>query len=166
MIISDLTSWLSDTGTQIVTINLLDSQDSNKYFCAQLTVEPHGKYFTVKNAFTKTTGSIEEQQSFSYSVTGRTNNGIFVLQTVNWEGGSGYFYDILFVRIREGIGLSKTANDTLTLNQKWLLIEKLGAITLGDRVMVDVTIDENSVLINAKESLPPHNKHEWRVDLN
>lgn len=151
MIIKDLNAWISDSGDQIVSINLLDSQDSNKYFHAKnYEVKKHGEYFTLSLEIPSEDQKLSSAGSFSYVVEGVTDNGVFVLQTIENGGGTGYFQSLLFVRIREDMGFGKAQDDKLVLNQKRILIEKLGEMPLGDRVKVDVKVKGNTLVLNTE----------------
>lgn len=157
MIIKDLVPWISDSGDQVVAISLLDSQKSNKYFCAHLTTEREGKYFSVKNT--------SEEGFFLYTLEGITNNGVFVLKTTESGGGSGVFSDLLFIRIKEDVGFGDLTKDKLTLNHKRILIEKLGAIPLGDRVSASITVQGNSVILKTEQAIPPHEQTTQKIML-
>jgi hypothetical protein len=157
MIIKDLSTWISDGGDQVVAINLLQSQNTNRYFnYRDYKIEKHGKYFSVKLDL-----PLEDQDStafFKYTVEGVTDNGVFVIKTVENGGGSGYFYNLLFVRIREDSGFGNIENEKLALNRKRILIEKLGEIPLGDRTSPDIKVEKNNVRIESKQHLPPYEK--------
>lgn len=149
MIIKDLIPWISDYGNQVLVISLLKSQKSNKYFCENLEVSPEN--YTISN--------FDKEGAFSYSLEGKTDNGIFVIHTVESGGGTGRFSNLLFVRIREHVGLGEIENEKLELTDKMIVIEKLGSIYLGDRVNVKITIDGNSVLLKTQQDIFPHEEN-------
>lgn len=162
MIIKDLSTWISDGGDQIVAINLLDSQESNKYFCPHSETQKHGDYFSVE-----VPAASQEDHSFSYAIEGITDNGIFILQTMEWGGGgTGVFPNLLFVRIHEDMGLGEIKNDQLALNRKRLLIEKLGEFPLGDRVKTVVTVQGNTILLKSEQGLPPYHKSTKKITIS
>jgi hypothetical protein len=92
-----------------------------------------------------------EDSYFRYTLEGLTDNGVFVLQTAEWTGGTGTFYSLLFVRIIEGVGFGDETKGTLTLDHKRLLIEKLGEIPLGDRTNPIITVKGNEVHIETEQ---------------
>jgi hypothetical protein len=165
MIVKDLSPWISDSGDQVVSINLLDSQKSNRYFFEgkNLEIEDGGVPFSVKVTLSQEAeDSLRSSEYFIYKVLGKTANGIFVLKVIEGGGGSGIFSNLLFVRIREDKGFD---NKTLSLGRKRVLIETLGTVTLGDRVYSTVTIKKNSLLVETEEELPPHEKKVQEITL-
>ena len=162
MIIKDLGAWLSDGGDQVVEINLLDSQNSNRYYYDNSEIQKNKKYFSVK-----TVSNSQENNSFSYSIEGVTDNGFYILKTAEWGGGgTGIFYNLLFVRIRQGVGFGEAKNGRILLNHKRILIEKLGEIPLGDRVKSIITVQGNSILIEAEQAIPPYEKSTKKIMLS
>lgn len=162
MIIKDFGSWISDSGDQVVEINLLDSQTSNKYFCSHYEAQKQGKYFSVE-----VFPASKEEYSFRYHIEGMTSNGIFVLQTSQW-GGGGTMVDnrLLFVRILKGVGFGDVENDKLSLNHKRILIEKLGEFPLGDRVYATVKIEGNTLFIETQNPRFPKENSTKKITLS
>lgn len=148
-IIQDLSAWISDRGTQVQSISLLESQKSNRYFCQEIS-----------EAVTSENCQIDEHTEFDYFVIGKTDNDIFVLETVDSMGrggGSGVFYRLLLVRIieKEPIKISKSNGTSFengieqetTTNNKMILIEKVGELSLGDRTFPEFEIIGNKLII-------------------
>lgn len=148
LIVEALESWPSDRGDQIVAIDLLNSQDSNRFSLNGYRLEKYKNYFSVQHEGPDVEGS----RDFTYKVEGVTDNGIFVVKTVNaGKDGSGVFVNLLFLRMREDRGLSDIKEGKLVLNRKRILIEKLGSYDIGDRVSSDVKIEGNTVAVNTEE---------------
>lgn len=155
MIIKDLSASLSDGGDQVVAINLLQSQNSNKYFhSGKFETKKHGKYYSATLEIPVESSGQSPHGIFDYDVEGVTQNGIVVIQTAENGGGTGTFYSLLFVRIRKDVGLVDGENGKIDLNHKRILIEKLGAITLGDRKKAVVKIEKNNVVIGMEDFHP------------
>jgi hypothetical protein len=143
-IVQDLVGWISDSGDQIVGIDVLGSQGSNRYFYDKQSVEKTGEYFTVT--------AKREIDSVRYTVKGITDNGVIVLHEVEWnDEGSGVFHSLLLVRIRESAGLTNAASGQLKLDRKKIVIEKLGFLALGDRVNAEVSVEKNEVIIKTDD---------------
>ncbi len=121
-IIEDLGGLLSDTGDQVVAVNLLNSNSSNKYFGA-VTTQVRDKFPIVICK--------EKDTEFSYQYIGGSFNGIHIVRTWNSGGGTGIFCTIaLFI-----ITADKTIdyeNGSLVQRDRFLL-KKIGALPLGDR---------------------------------
>lgn len=164
MIIKDLTTLVSDKGDQVVAINLLDSQTSNKYFSdhQEVTNDTDDPYFSVKTAPTS-----KEEQSFEYKLEGITQDGILVIKTSEWGGGgSGVFSSLLFVRICQNAGFGDVKDDNLQLTKKRLIIEKLGEIPLEDKTKTTIKIDGNTLHIDSVNILNSGVKTSKKVILN
>ncbi len=97
-IIEDLSTWLSDGGDQVVAINLLDAQGSNRYHGDILTREgPGGASFV----YTR-----DGRAMFGYEHVGTTTSGVHVLLTSDCGGGTGVFVDLMLVRIETDRGFA------------------------------------------------------------
>jgi len=77
-VIEDLQGLISDNGEQIVSINLIDSQGSNRYFNEFKTKETGSQcpfvYYEIENS------------SFGYQYIASTESGIHILSTSEWGG--------------------------------------------------------------------------------
>lgn len=120
-IIKDLIGWISDTGQQVVAINLADSNNSNRYHGDVQIREFEGKEFVEWS---------EGQESFSYEYLGTSESGIHVLHAVDCDGGSGRFHYLVLVVLELGTGLEYDDFPTLVEQP---LIRMVGRISLGDR---------------------------------
>jgi hypothetical protein len=125
-IIQDLTTRLSDDGDQVVAINLLNAQGSNRYFG-----DVHVKEMTRDHPLVYVEG---DKEQFGYQYVGKTKGGVHVLYTSNWGGGSGVFKSLMFVVFEYDRGTFSHADRPLIdLTRKRLLIKKLGETALSDR---------------------------------
>ena len=141
-IIEDLTSWVSDTGDQVVAINLKDSQDSNRYF-GNIKVQTFG------GDTPYTFISCKEVKGWcGYQYIGKTTSGIHILRTSKNTGGTGIFSGLLLVTIEEdfGITLDKNSN-TVNMDRRRILVKKLGSIGLGDRYKGKIELKEDILFI-------------------
>lgn len=133
-IIQDLSTSISDRGDQIVAINLLDSQDSNRYFGETGVKEIAGQNPYVFTSTTNILGNETNLTEFGYELVGRTSSGVYVLKTGDWEGGSGSFQDLMFVTFEYDQGIDcDWGKGVVQFTGKRLLIKKLGEVVLGDR---------------------------------
>lgn len=112
-IVGDLVGSLADAGDQVVAINLLDSQDSNRYY-GEIFVTPQtdplvpswpwlyaldGEPYAAAQP-----GSIRGRELFAYRYVGSTPSGLDVLEYTYSGGGSGFFSSVVFVRIEADVG--------------------------------------------------------------
>ena len=118
-ILEDLIGWLSDTGDQIVSINVADSNRSNRYF-GDITHQQ------TENGFPRVTSSYDEGW-FSYQYLGRSFSGIHILQTWSNGGGSGIFCNIVFVTLSLDSAFVYDKKNTR------FVIKLVGLLPLGDR---------------------------------
>jgi hypothetical protein len=164
-IIEDMITWISDSGDQTVTINLEDSQGSNKYnFYEGLSASIENKNLWVK---------IEHDDGFfSYDFHGVSDNGIMVLGTAENGGGSGVFQYLMLFRIKE-VAVLELQHDTLEEDISWspstdygyeilksknsrisksdkkrIYLEKVYKFLLGDRNYHSVSIDNNFLVLD------------------
>lgn len=125
-VVQDLTTWVSDCGDQVAAINLLESQNSNRYFGEVKVRELEGEapYVYVNDG----------REEFGYQHVGTTTSGVDVLYTSYSGGGSGIFVNLLLVRWEEDMGIDcDWDNLAVRPERRRLLIRKVGEIALGDR---------------------------------
>ena len=170
-IIQDLSCWVSDSGDQVVAINLTDSQNSNRYYSETQVREIEGQNPYV---FISTTNEGETTE-FGYQYIGRTTSGIDVLLTSDSEGGSGVFKKLLLITFEHDQGISydwdKKVADT---KRERLLIRKAGEISLGDRWDGVLSIAGNSILVGQDQGWftvsggtgRKYQKTDVKIDLN
>jgi hypothetical protein len=122
-ILGDLFGWLSDTGNQIVSINITDSNESNRYF-GDIDVKNSASAFPI---FTST----NEEGWVSYKYIGRSFSGLHIVQTWSNGGGSGIFCNVLLMTLSLDSALDY---DGATYEKKTRYVIKLiGYFPLGDR---------------------------------
>jgi len=140
-IIQALSTWMSDSGDQIVSINLYDSQNSNR-FCCKNNIKSRK---TLKNPiiyFSK------ENQEFGYQYIGRTKSGIDIICTYEYGGGSGIFESIMLLKIEDDYGIVfDKKNSIVTATRPRRLLKKLGEFTLGDRWDGELMVKGNKLFI-------------------
>ena len=143
-IIEDLMTWISDRGDQVVAINLLEAQDSNRYSGEVVVREVPGKGPLVCVC--------SEKEEFAYQHIGRTTSGIHVLCTSDWRGGSDVFKNLLLLRIEDDKGLAVDwGRQSVHLSRRRLLLRKLGEIGLGDRWAGELKVKGNELFIGTDE---------------
>jgi hypothetical protein len=139
-IIQDLSTWLSDHGDQVVAINLLEAQDSNRYFG-----EIHVESIAGEHPFVSVEGDNEQ---FGYQYVGKNDAGVHVLYTSDWGGGSGVFKRLIFVVFeRDRSILEHPDGPLIDLGRQRLLLKKLGETGLGDRYDGKLEVAGNHLLI-------------------
>lgn len=122
-ILEDLIGWLSDTGDQVVSINIADSNHSNRYF-GDISHEQ------TTNGFPRVTSSYNEGW-FSYQYLGQSFSGVHLVQTWSNGGGSGIFCNIVLVTLSldSAFEYGKKGNEKNTR----FVIKLIGSLPLGDR---------------------------------
>ncbi len=122
-ILEDLIGWISDTGDQIVSINITESNDSNRYFGNITSKEKQTGFPCITNTY--------DQEWCSYQYLGRSFTGIHIVQTWSNGGGSGIFCDIVFVTLSLDSALEY--DDNGNKKNKRFVIKLIGTLPLGDR---------------------------------
>ena len=139
-IIQELNTWMSDTGDQIVSINLTDSQNSNRFF-ADVKVDR----IKDENPFVYVES---DKEKFGYQYIGKTLSGVHVVYISDWSGGSGTFKSLMLINLDEDYGFSYDEKSAvLKADNRRQLIKKMGSIQLGDRYSGDIKLEGNQLLI-------------------
>jgi hypothetical protein len=142
MILADLTAWLSDTDDQVVAIDLLGAQDSNRYFG-----DIHVRETDSPNPFVYVE---KDGGEFGYCYVGVTESGVHIVQTSDWGGGSGVFKSLLLLTIEPDTGLTlDVGKRPVLVSKRRLLIKKLGDMSLGDRWDGDLSVSGNRLRVGA-----------------
>tara|TARA_R110002096_G_scaffold324349_1_gene518387 strand:- start:36385 stop:37086 length:702 start_codon:yes stop_codon:yes gene_type:complete len=122
-ILDDLRGWLSDVGNQIVSINITDSNKSNRYF-GDINI----KRFDSGHPIVKCT---YDDGWISYRYIGQSFSGLHIIQTWSNTGGSGIFCNVMLVTL----SLDSTLESYGEKNEKKTryVIKLVGSFSLGDR---------------------------------
>ncbi len=157
LIVEDLTSWASDKGDQVVSINITDSISSNRYI-GQINISPTEKknfqmYHNSGNPFVFTAnenvcGNNNSKRSpkFGYDLIGKVND-VYILHTSEVSCGTSVWHKLVFVTQTIEKGLSLSLN-SLTFSKQRQLINKLGEIPLGDRYSGYIEVEGNNIFIS------------------
>lgn len=147
-IVQDLSSWVSDHGDQIVAINLLESQESNRYFGdVQIRKMDSENQLVFVRTTTFEYGETNHSE-FGYRCVGVTRSGVYVLKTVDWGGGSGVFVNLLLLTFEYDQGIScDWGKGVVRPDRKRLLVRKRGEIGLGDRWDGELRVKGNSIFV-------------------
>ncbi len=170
LIVQEFITWLSDTGDQIISINLRDAFDSNRYCCDDsFSVELSEKRTLVRTDFTKDYDTynndyISQEEcvgscTLTYAHLGTTDNGAIVIQVWERSGGSGVFSTLLFTKVKKRMGANfDYANPSkLAFDKQQIVLEKLFSISLGDRQETSISVNGNFVVLNdTKIKIPSH----------
>jgi hypothetical protein len=138
LIVKDLLGWISDTGEQVISINLLDANKSNRY---------HGD-FEASDATPPVVTWNGEHESFSYRYVGTSRSGVHILHVADWGGGSGIFHSLMLVTLEEDEGIEY--RDGHLANKHRVLITHLGL--LGDKFAGRVHYDGRKLRVMAGDS--------------
>lgn len=159
-IVKDLSTWVADRGDQVLAIDLTGSQGSNRYFGEVETAARPGQKPYVYSRIPADSPD-EKGAEFGYQYIGRTAAGIDVLRTFANEGGSGFFEELLLVKIqadRRGSALETTGagGERMTFKRRRLLLRRIGAIGLGDRWEGTLEVKGNRILIGENTGVLRH----------
>lgn len=179
-IVADLVGSLADAGDQVVAINLLDSQNSNRYF-GDVHVTPQTDplvpswpwVYTVegepwsdekltvlwRGALGGFWGQVRGQEVYRYRYIGTTLAGLDVLHQQYSGGGSGVFNWLLFVRIEADSGadyplLSAVDSQRSAVRPVFRhreLVRMVGRIPLGDRWQGTVEVVGDEVVVRGRD---------------
>ena len=167
-IVNDLIGNLSDHGDQVVAINLLDSQDSNRYF-GEIFVTPQTDplvpswpwVYSLDGEPTRD-GELRDlwgQEVYAYRYVESTDSGLDVLHAQYSGGGSGVFNHVVFVRTEADYGAAYPLPRNIDSGQNAAepeihdreLIRILGRIPLGDRWIGTVEVAGDEVVVRGRD---------------
>ena len=179
-IVGDLIGNLADTGDQVVAINLLDSQDSNRYFGDVFVTpqtdplvpswpwvytvdgEPSGdeELATLRRRLLgDSLGQVWGQELYAYRYLGTTQSGLDVLHQQYSGGGSGVFNRLVFVRIEADYGVEYPLLRDIDSQRSAVepefrhreLIRMVGTIPLGDRWQGTIEVAGDEVVVRGRD---------------
>ncbi|GAA4496108.1 hypothetical protein [Pseudaeromonas paramecii] len=122
-ILEDLNGLISDQGDEIVSINILKSNRSNRYY-GEVNAGYDGEQ---KIVITYTS----EKFNVSYRYLGCSPSGIHILRLDSHYGGSGIFSNIVLVTISKDTFINVDGNNIKKEDR--LILKKISSIALGDR---------------------------------
>ena len=167
-IVGDLVGSLSDAGDQVVAVNLLDSQDSNRYFGA-IVVTPQPDPLVPSWPWVYTLdgepnrdgelGGFWGRELHAYRYLGSTQGGLDVLHQRYSGGGSGVFNRLVFVRIEADYGVEYPLLRDIDSRRSAVgpefrhreLIRMVGRIPLGDRWLGTVEVVGDDVVVRGRD---------------
>ncbi len=142
MIIADLCGWLSDLGDQVVSVNIIGANDSNRYF-GEVTIN-NSKTYPIVSAS-------HNSESFSYQYLGCSFSGVHLLQTWSSGGGSGVFCAVMLVTLSTDSSVGIELGGVKKVER--FIVKKVAKINLGDRYSGKVSYHFGLLTINASENL-------------
>ena len=122
-IIEDLVGWLSDCGDQVVSINVTESNSSNRYQ-GTITTENCNTGFPI-------VCSEHSEGCFSYKYLGCSYSGVHIIQTWSNGGGSGVWCNVVLVTLSQDSSVEYDSKKIDKVDR--FVIKLIGSIPLGDR---------------------------------
>lgn len=132
LIVKSLQTQLCDTDPIHMSVNLYGAMRANQF---HHPVEERNGWFIVNQ---------KDKESFGYKFIGKTKEGIHILHTWDWGGGSGVFNNLVFLEFS-----SKKIITNIDDYKKGdaIILSILGEMSLGDRFDGTVDLIENDTLI-------------------
>jgi hypothetical protein len=155
-ILQDLSTWMPDYGDQVVTINLSDLKDTNRYYADIKTRKIEGQPLYIYFSEKPTKKDPLNRGEFGYQYIGQTSSGIFVLETTDWGGGTEITERLMLVTFEKDRGMTVDWNDkTIHAGRERLLLKKVGEIELGDHWQGELKVVGNKLLIGKYDGKTP-----------
>lgn len=177
-IISVFSIGLSDSGDQIISINLSDSFSSDKYYRggnsdASFEATIKTNYDDLRKIISKgihaTTEYTDEYEYcgvratcfYSYTHLGTTDNGVIILEYLDYGGGSGVFPEFLGLKVKERMGdyFDYEENPSLTFDRQQIVLEKLFSLGFPSYISKKyIKINGNFIILDdgTKIEIPSH----------
>jgi len=157
-IIEDLSRWVSDKGDQVISINLDDSNKSNRYN-RSFKIESADKendympearenpYISITRENACKPNSYQRSPYFGYEMIGKIN-GVYVLHTAEASCGTGVWNSLIFLKLTTNIGLTYLKEEgKLKYTNKRNIVLKLFELPIGDRYRGHIKIKGNKIYI-------------------
>ncbi|WP_223176110.1 hypothetical protein [Sulfurimonas hydrogeniphila] len=151
-ILEDLIGWVSDTGDQVVSINISESNKSNKYF-SDISSKTISKKYPIVTAK-------EGDETLSYQYVGCSFSGVHIIQTWSASAGVAIFCNILLVTVSNDSTIDFENGKYIKINR--LVIKKVGSLPLADRYDGEIGYQFGFLSIpssNGRKSLRTKNSH-------
>jgi hypothetical protein len=159
-IVQELTTWLSDNGDQVISVNLPDCQKSNRFYGdINIYTEP-GVCPNVRCG--------EENNWFEYQYIGQTESGVHILKIM--EGGGTYVgQGFLLVRFEKDCGLTFNGT-TLSFEPKSRLLlrrigEAWGPFDRDKEFIVRAELSGSTLQVQTRESFDPAYRGSYSIKL-
>ncbi|WP_157198228.1 hypothetical protein [Methylomonas sp. DH-1] len=148
LLLKDLVGWVSDTGRQIVSIDISGSNSSNRYLGEILVREFEGKRFVEVE-------EVESREVFGYEYLGTSESGIHVVHAYHQTTGSATFNWVLLLQIEESSVLEY--EDSNPKKERTPILKLVGRLSLGDRYNGKVSMERGTIRISKDDSpMPDH----------
>ncbi|MGB2864215.1 MAG: hypothetical protein WBC05_12875 [Sedimentisphaerales bacterium] len=155
-IVEELLGWISDSVETITTIDLVEANDSNRFF-GEVELRKVGEHTWVEHRLQN------ERGYFSYRYVGTSPSGIHILLCAENGGGSGVFMSVILLSLQVDTAIQGGADHIVTRER--VLLHTMGSISLGDRYSGSVTYDRGVLTIGADESPMKHGGRLTRQDI-
>lgn len=139
-LVQEFECWLSDKLPITTTVDVAAAWETNEYY--EDDVKRRGDFIQIQKKIEGDTyGRVEY---YEYKWLGKLDNGLHVLDTLSWGGGSGVFEHLIFVKFDIGQGLY----DDGTPYER-LLMSVVREYTVGDRDDGEITVlpDRNQIIL-------------------
>ncbi|GLI56407.1 hypothetical protein PM10SUCC1_19210 [Propionigenium maris DSM 9537] len=139
-IIEDMSTWISDTGDQVVAINLRDSQDSNRYYCDYKVRESEDGFPYVEYR------REEGEGGFGYQYIGELEPNTHVVKVYNNGGGSYTFVELMFIEILKSNSITYDIDDhKIKKNTERTLLHKIGSMPVKGRGYTSFYVEDGQL---------------------
>jgi hypothetical protein len=159
-IVQELTTWWSDNGDQVISVNLPDCQKSNRFY-GDINI-----YTELETCPSVRCG--EENNWFEYQYIGKTESGVHILK-INEGGGTCVLQGFLLVRFEEDHGLTFDET-TLSFEPKnRLLLRRIGEAWIpfvrDKEFIVRAELSGSILQVQTRESFDPAYRGSYSIKL-
>lgn len=157
-IVRELTTWWSDNGDQVISVNLPDCQKSNRY-CGRFDIDKTAEAYPEVTFCNEEAESSMQTPSFSYQYIGQTKSGIHVLKIIDCGGGSLVLQYFLLLSFEKDLGIEWDETSHAVRDKEQIILKRIGEISgFMKRNMEGVTsaaLSGNTLYVKTSDSFDP-----------
>ena len=159
LIVRELIGWISDSGQEIVAVDIDRAIGSNRFFFDEelKTRTYEGKQWVESGRWNEFEG-FKERETYGYQYIATSPSGIEMLLFYDSGGGSATFYSVVFLSFEDDSTLTTeiTDVDTKTLKREAVtrrrtLLKIVGCLLLGDKYKGKIEYKNGSLTIGPDE---------------
>lgn len=143
-IVQELLGWISDSAETVTQIDLVESNQSNRFFAKPVVRDIQGREWVFVEYG-------PDEGYFAYSYIATSPSGVHMLKCLENTGGRSTFYTVILLTLNSDKSLDPSG-DGVQMRER-VMLKTLGSIILGDRYQGEITFEGKSLRIGPDQSM-------------